>query len=228
MSNQESDIIVSGSDISPLLSEGDMEFLNSIDGVIRSAIIQSDPGVIFDFGRTLWKDGHIKGLGLAKLLGKTSQQWSVFQMGEVTERFEDAISAEIGISAQTARKYADMWEALFENPSISTQDKKALYGKPIKSLLLLTAAARDEDDINWKAVGEASTVNEVREIVRDARGGKTSSNSSVKIIMSANGEIRAKCGESSAVIGHLSVNEEDPIIKKAIQRIVDRSGILWL
>ena len=228
MSDQESEIVVSGSDISPLLNKGDIEFLDSIDGVIARAIVQADPGVVFEFGRSLWRDGHVKGLGLAKLLGKTAQQWSVFQMGEVQERFEDAISAEIGISAQTARKYADMWEALFENPSISSYVKKALYGKPIKSLLLLTAAARDEDDIDWDQVAAASTVNEVRDLVRDARGGKTSSGTSVSIIMSASGELRAKCGESSAIIGRLNVDIDDPIIKKAIQRIVDRSGILWL
>ena len=192
--SEDSEVIVSGLDLSPIFTTRDVEFLNQVDEVIQRSIIQADPTYAFDFGRSLWKDGHLKGLALAKFLSKMGQRWDMFQMGEVEERFEDAVSSEIGISPQTVRKYSSMWENLFENEDIPIEVRKALYGKPIKTLLLLTAAARDEDELNWGEVVSASTGNEVRDIVRKARGEQTSSKNSLRITLDRSGQLSLRRG----------------------------------
>lgn len=229
--SEDGEIIVSGSDLSPMLTKGDVEFLNSVDTVITQAVIQSDPMIAFNFGRALWKDGHLKGLALAKFLAKLGQQWGIFQMGNVEERFEDAVNSEIGISPQTVRKYADMWENLFENEDIPTEVKAALYGKPIKSLLLLTAAARDGDELDWNEVAMTSTGNEIRDLVREARGEQTSSSSAIRITLDRNGDLKLRRGMTGETVyfGHLDTHlQDDPDVKRAITRIVERAGIQWL
>lgn len=227
---QEGEIIVAGSDISPLLSKRDVEFLDEVDKVIAQSILQSDPTYAFDFGRTVWKDGHLKGLALAKFLAKMGQQWYQFQVGDTSERFEDAVNSEIGISAQTVRKYSSMWENLFENDEIPEATKKLLYGKPIKSLLLLTAVARDGEPIDWGDVGEASTGNEIRDLVRAVRGEQTSSKSALRIVLDRQGQLKVQKGMNgeTIIIGNINLAlASDPDIKKAIMRITERAGVIW-
>lgn len=229
---EDSDLmVVSGTDIAPIFTQRDLDFLNEVDEVIERSIIQADPTYAFNFGRTLWKDGHLKGLALAKFLSKMEQQWSLFQMGDVQERFEDAVSAEIGISPQTARKYSSMWENIFENEDIPLEYRQMLFGKPIKSLLLLTALARDGESVDWRQVSEASTANEIRDIIRDERGEQTSSKSALRIVLTRYGHLKVQRGMDgeSVVFGNINIDlvETNPDVKKAVQRIVDRGGISW-
>ncbi len=228
---QEGEIIVSGSDISPYLNAKDIDFLNQVDTVIERSIAQSDPTYAFNFGRSLWKDGHLKGLALSKFLAKLSQQWVMFQNGSVNERFEDAVNAEIGISPQTVRKYSSMWENVFENDNIPDSVKSQLYGKPIKSLLLLNAAARDDDGLDWYEVGNASTGNEIRDLVRAARGEQTSSKNAIRIVLTRDGTLKVYRGGGSqeyVIIGNLDLSLlGDPDVKKAVSRLVDRGGVIW-
>lgn len=229
--NEDNDLMISnGMDLSPMFNQKDLDFLNEVDEVIERSIIQADPTYAFNFGRTLWKDGHLKGLALAKFLAKMSQQWHVFSMGEVEERFEDAVSSEIGISPQTVRKYANMWENLFENDEIPAEYRALLYGKPIKSLLLLTAAARDGDDIDWEEVTNASTGNEIRDIVREARGEQTSSKNSLRIRLSRSGKLEVQRGFDGpiTVFGYIELTlRDDPDVDAAITRLVERAGVHW-
>jgi hypothetical protein len=225
-------MLVGGMDISPMFTSKDFEFLQEVDTVIERSVLQADPTYAFNFGRLLWKDGHLKGLALAKFLSKMSQHWDQFQLGEVQDRFEDAVSSEIGISPQTVRKYTGMWENLFENDEIPEDVRKQLFGKPIRSLLLLNAAARDGDDLDWEGIAGASTGNEIRNLVREARGERTSSSSAIRIILYPSGTLVMRKGSdlSDTIIGELDVDQmrKSPDVNKAITRIIDRAGILWL
>jgi hypothetical protein len=224
--------IGNGMDLAPLLGEREKTALDGIDTLIQSSIIQGDPSEIFSFGRGLWKAGHMNSLMLAKLLSKASQQWQMFQMGDNTDRFEDAVQAEIGISPQTTRKYSQLWDNVFDNENIPIKVRLALYGMPIKSLLLLTGAARDGDQLDWEKVAAASNGSEIRDMVREVRGERTSSKTSTRIKMDRFGQLTVlpKGGSPYGTkIGTLDVNlaEKDPEVKRAITRIVERSGILW-
>lgn len=231
MNDEDSALVVSnGTDLAPMFTQKDFEFLGQVDEVIQQSIIQADPSYAFNFGRALWKDGHLKGLALAKFLAKLGQQWHLFSMGDVEERFEDAVSSEIGISPQTVRKYSAMWENLFENEDIPIEYRQMLYGKPIKSLLLLNAVARDGEGVDWREVANASTGNEIRDIVKTARGEQTSSKNALYLRLNRFGSLEVQRGFEGEVksFGYLDVDkQDDPDIKAAITRLVERGGILW-
>lgn len=223
--------IESNYDQSLLITPTEEKIFIEVDKVISDSLIQADPRPALAFGRNLRRDGQLKGLALAKLLSMLDSKWSLFQSAGIEERIEDIVIVEMGISPQTTRKYIRLWDDLFENPDIPTTVKEQLYGKSIKSLLLLTAAARDGDDIDWESVSKAENGAEIRDLVRGVRGPTTSSETSISITMDRDGTLYAKRGTEleRSQIGRLLIGEMDnPIIDKAITRLVERGGILWL
>jgi hypothetical protein len=218
-------------DQSLLITPAEFELFSDVDTVVASSLIQADPRPALEFGRRLRRDGQLKGLALAKLLSCLDKNWAMFQTTGMEERIEDIVFVEMGISPQTTRKYIRLWEDLFENPMIAQDIKNKLFGKSIKSLLLLTAAARDGDDIDWSRIANAENGAEIRELVRDARGPTTSSEASVLLMMDREGILYAKRGSDGdrLMVGRLLIGEMDnQIIEKAINRIVERGGVIWL
>lgn len=217
-------------DQSLLITPAEFELFEDVDKVVTNSLIQADPRPALEFGRRLRRDGQLKGLALAKLLSCLDRNWTTFQTTGMEERIEDIVFVEMGISPQTTRKYVRLWEDLFENPMIDQSIKNKLFGKSIKSLLLLTAAARDGDDIDWDKIAGAENGAEIRDLVREARGPATSSETSIILVMDRDGVLYAKKGSDDErhMVGRLLIGEMDnPVIEKAVNRIVERGGIIW-
>ena len=124
-----------------------------------------------------------------------------------------------------------MWGAIFANPTISEDVKLELQGKSIKSLLLLTSAAREGeiDQGTWEKVGDTTTSSEVRSIVRDIRGERTSSKQAIILELNMkSGMLFARKGDQTEVVGVLNVTLRDgsDIIESAITRIVNNCNIM--
>lgn len=217
-------------DQSLLITPEEEKLFCDVDTVIENSILQLDPQPALEFGRNLRREGQLKGLALAKLLAKLNQNWEKFKASGMDERIEDVVYVSTGIAPITTRKYVRLWEDLFENPTIPDEVKTQLKGKSIKSLLLLTAAAKDGDDIDWKAVSKAESGAEIRDLVRDVRGPATSSESALFFTLDRDGTIYVRKGSEAqkTMIGKLLIGQMDnPIIEKAITKLVDRGGILW-
>lgn len=217
-------------DQSMLITPAEFQLFDNVDKVVSDSLIQADPRPALTFGRNLRRDGQLKGLALAKLLSGLDKNWELFQRTGMDDSLETIIEVEIGISPQTTRKYVHLWQDLFENPDIPEDIKTKLYGKSIRSLLLLKATARDGDDVDWDKIANATNGAEIREIVRDARGPMTSSESAISIIMDRDGTLYAKRGSDSDrhIIGRLLIADMgNDIIARAIERLVERGGIWW-
>ncbi len=217
-------------DQSLLITPQEFELFQDVEKIVSDSLIQADPRPALDFGRRLRRDGQLKGLALAKLLSCLNKNWALFQTTGIEERIEDIVFVEMGISPQTTRKYVNLWEDLFENPSIPQDIKTKLFGKSIKSLLLLRAAARDGDDVDWEQIAHAENGAEIRDIVRGVRGPMTSSEASIIIVMDRDGVLYAKKGSEDErhPLGRLNIGGmDDPVIDRAINRLVERSGIIW-
>jgi len=218
-------------DQSLLITPSEERIFSDVEEVIANSKIQADPRPALEFGRNLRRDGQLKGLALAKLLYMLDGDWALFKHSGIEEDIEEIVFVEMGISPQTTRKYIRLWEDVFENPAIPGSVKEQLYGKSVKSLLLLTAAARDGDDIDWDKVSNAENGAEIRDLVRGVRGPTTSSETSIMLKMERDGTLFAVKGTSPQryTIGKLLVGAmDDPVISKAIIRLMERGGILWL
>lgn len=215
-------------DINFELRPSELSILNKVDDVIDSSLVMGDirPAVVF--GRELRRSMQVCGVALAKLLHKIKLHWEVLSE-TIGDDFYDFVYAEIGTSPTTTSKYIAMWEAIFENPSISSDVKNRLYSQPIRSLLLLTAVARDTTEIiNWEEIANASTPEEVRQYVRKIRGEVTSSNTAIRFKLYKNGALTFIRGDEEHPIGimFLHMVDFDSFVKLGIEKLVQRAGII--
>jgi hypothetical protein len=154
--------------------------LAEVDTILDRAITAGDPLIATQYGNQLGKTIKLKGIALAKLFFGMRRDWALFRAAGIEEEFGDFVNAHMDITSRTAEKYADMYEAVFEKAPIPVELKNQLATKPMKQLLLLTAAVREgsigEDELEEVVL---KSYDGVREIVREARGEATSSRTAV-------------------------------------------------
>ena len=206
-----------------------LEIFNDVDRVIKNALASYDPTLAAYFGRHLRSNVAVQGTALAKLLWGLNENWAEFQKNGIDDDFYTFIESQEVASPATARKYVRLWDAVFANPSIPDDVKQRLLTMPTKTLLLLPALA-DEGKANWEAIAGATDHQEVRNIVREARGEATSSASALLIRFDLrSGQLSAKRGDEIFVpFGLLNVQamESNPTIQAAINRIIENSHIM--
>lgn len=223
-----SEALGNGIDTAIQLKSGDREVMNMVDHVVDAAIAQGNLTMATSYGTALRRQMQASGLALAKLLYRIKESWELFQAAGVDDEFVDVIYAEMGIAPGTTVKYVALWDSLFANPQIPAEVKEVLEGKPMRSLILLTAAARDED-FDWEKVVEATTQHEIRDIVRDHRGQQTSSGSAIRLeIDLRDGKITATKGDETVPVGVLALKHYKtiPLVASAIDRIISSAGIM--
>ena len=224
-----SEEMTNGGDLAVTLTAGDRKIFELVDTTVEQAISQNNIQPVMAMGRALKRNLQASGLALSKLLYRAREVWEL--LGYDEDMFE-SIYAEMGISHSTAHKYINMWEAVFANPDIPDDVKEDIEGKPIKALLLLTAAAREGQISNedWDKIAEASTSSEVRNIVRDIRGERTSSRTAMvlELNMKSGVLVARRGGERDTTIGVFNVGQrtQNDLVEAAITKIISNCGIM--
>jgi len=210
--------------------------IQNIDEAINRSIAAGDPLIALEYGRSLQVEGQVRGLALAKMLYRMKKNWNIFVSAGVEDDFETVVYSVNGYKAGTIDKYVRLWENVFENASIEEGLKNRLAALPIGQLLLLSAAASDGDLTNadWDKVIVASSKEEVRDIVREARGERTNSGTAVSLKLYdrdgsqyPRGTLVAYQGEDSVVVGYLTMDDLSPLFDKAKSRLINGAGIQY-
>jgi len=217
-----------------LLRDAERSIFGTVDEVLGRALTVGDPLIALEYVQSLQKDSLVKGLAIAKMMYKIKQNWQLFEIAGVQDTFENVVETQNGYAPATVEKYIRMWESIFENDSIPEDIKNQLSGRPIRDLLLLTAAAREGslNDDDWERVSVAADSQGVREIVRKARGEATSSRSAITIFLQVRdgaypmGSLYIARDGVRTMIGSLDVESEDDDVKKAIARICNSAHVL--
>jgi hypothetical protein len=216
-------------DQSVVLSKDDTLILDQVDVIVERGAISGDPSGIMNYGRSLRRNMQVQGIALAKLLAKAEEHWQACFSHTIEGTFEDYAVGELHLSNQTVHKYINLWRSVFENIGIPTAIRNVLMGKPTRSLILLTAAAREGSisSNDWKEVADATTGAEITDIVQRARGRQTSSVNRIDITLDIHtGVLRAWLNSVGVNIGSLDVMDGgDPIVLKAVERIIRTAGI---
>lgn len=213
-----------------ILEDKDSEVFDYIDTLIERSIAVGDPLIALEYVQRLQKETLVKGLAIAKVMFKMRQNWSFFEVAGVGDTFENLVEATNGYAPATVEKYVRMWESIFENDKLSPEIKNRLSGRPIRDLLLLTAAAREGSlsDADWDKVLVAGDSHDVRNIVRKARGEVTSSKNAVLPILQIHDNGAAPIGTVYGYdngvkkeAGNLNVGSADLFVQKIIARLVN-------
>lgn len=212
--------------------------------LLNKSLDLADPNPAFDYITRLRQEMLGKFNATAYMLWSLRRDWKAFvDVGEDQDFFGTA-SARTGYSESTIRKYIRLHDSLYANDRIPMEIKKAARMLPARAQLLLTAAAREGDlsEEDWERVVMAGTAGEVRDIVREARGQATSSETALLMsVKLSSGSIVCRRGDSRWLpVGNLNTwmgtmdmggthssftPEEVDIILQACARIIRSSGM---
>ena len=201
--------------------------LAEVDTILNRAITAGDPLIATEYGNQLSKSIALRGIALAKLFFGMRDSWALFRVAGIDEDFPDFVDAHMHVKGKTAVKYADMYEAVFESETVPPIVKEQLQTKPIKTLLLLTAAVR-EGSLNEDQLTDVIVLdhNGVRDVVKQARGDATSSRSAVyarlvqrESTQYVRGSLVVFGNDESEVLGLLLLEPKTEVGKKFLARM---------
>jgi hypothetical protein len=197
-----------------------------IDTVLAQSLQEKDPVIALSVGKGLLGVVRLGGLGLAKLLHGVNSRWKDYEYsGTIYALAED----ELGILAKaTINRYIAVWE-MITGAYIPNDVLDEVKVKPMRQLVPMASLITQGFDVStkdWVRLAHATDAGEVAEIVREIKG-KPPKKQSMKIVLEADGQLNAWNGGKIVNIGMLRVeNETDEIVAKAIERIVNNSGII--
>lgn len=230
MNENEIEVISTGLDQPLPIGDHIKEELSKVDDVMAEVAASGDLGKGFEFGRGLIVGVQAKGIAMAKLLHRMKETWGTFGASK-EDRFEDRVFVEWGISKQTTDKYTTMWKSLFENPDIPVDVRDSLYERPIKTLLKLGRAAREDvfNDDEWRNVVTLPDYHQINEEIQKKLGEPVVGKKALKIFLYDNGTLVATEGDERVTLGALRISEQDMNNKirwRAIERLKRAAGVL--
>jgi hypothetical protein len=185
-------------DLSLRLTEAEIEILDRVDMVVEQSMTSGNPNVAFRYGQQLRMARHLSGIGLAKLLYMMRERWEHFASDD---DFQTVAETEMGVPQDTYKKYTEVWENVIENAYVASDEalQLILLGKPIEGLIRLRAGARDGDfnKKHWEQLARATTVGDMIDVVRDARGLQTSASKTWRWLVAKGGKVMGRQGEGN-------------------------------
>jgi len=189
-----------------------------IDDIMQQTLALGDPTPALDFAASLAATGYLRGIQLARLLYELEEAWPAF---ETDDSVEDAVFKHLGVSSVTFSQYTRMYRyVILPHPK--------LIGKPVRGLIGLIAAARDNEfsEQDWKEIYNAIDVAGMLAIRDRVRGVQTSGHSKIVIEQSREGYIRARQGDEIEELGFLKRKAETDFGKRALDRMIQAPGVV--
>lgn len=165
---------------------------------------------------------RVTGWASAKLLHGMMFEWT--EQGHDPEKFTDYIKDMTFLKPLIVERYIMAWTAIQSIPQISEQ----LLAQPIKNGIALGSAIAqgyELTDEQLEELADAKSNQEFLSVIRDVKG-KPARKSSLTIYLERDGTLKAWQSERGVFIGDLDVKSDDPMVKKAIERITISSGII--
>jgi len=166
---------------------------------------------------------EVSGKAKAKLLWGISQWWT--ETGQAEKRndtFLDYMESETGSKSVTVGRYVNVWKYI-ENEDIPADVRE----RPMRDLIPIANALSQGHDFskeNWKKLARASNSSDVLDIIRTIKG-KSPRKNGLQIVLDRSGSLNAYKDDQKYYIGFLEVGDDNEIVQKVIQRIVDGAGV---
>jgi len=202
------------------------DILTQVDKVILTALEEHDPEYIIQAGIQLRMASQLSGLALAKLLAEGKANWDWF---ESDDDFATVAKVKMGIADQTYNKYTWVWEHVIQHPHLKSnpQLQEIIMGKPIGGLILLTAAARENQlrEEDWTEIGEAPNIAAIRDVIARVRGHIGPAKHTLRLLLGADGTFLGKLGgEAYEIVGFVH-RDETPLGVALIARL-EKAGVI--
>jgi NDP-sugar pyrophosphorylase family protein len=206
------------------IDSDDLSILERVDKILGEAVKQKNAFIALNACRSLVQVAKTSGLGLAKILYMTYFHWDEFN---IEDKFEDIVYEYVGLHKYTVSRYVRVW-AMHQEKKIPAKFEQQILQRNINDQIPIATALvqgyKIQDD-QWDRLANAADFQEISHIVRQDIKGKEPSVDALRLHIDRMGIIWAYRGAEKRIVGNLEVQEEDEIIKQAIQRIINNCGI---
>lgn len=198
---------------------------NEVDEVIERSLLVGLPDAAIDYGWQLVAGGHLSGLKLCKLLYELTEMWPRFN---TDDDIRDAIFKGMGVPPETYRKYEGLWRAIFANENIDKRYREAMRNKPIRGLIAITAAARDDEfnEDHWGKLVAAHDISSMLAVRDEARHIERDNSERLTITLERDGRLVAHRDGEQEGVGYLAVGAGVELVQVAVRRIISAAGIV--
>jgi len=219
MNNMSDELTITTSLDQSLLADAEEE-LTVVEYTISKAIRERDIGIAIELCKKIRSGIQVKGLALAKAFYLIERNWEEFQ---IADDFYDSFYTYIGVHRETVVRYIRVWEMLqLAPPEIA----KELQNRNIKDLIPIGHAISQGYEIEpdeWEELAKTDTFQELSNVLKEIKG-QESRKSSLTLMIDRDGSIWAYSKDDSNFVGSLELDDER--VEKAVNRIVDRAGII--
>jgi len=196
----------------------------------------------FDFARETISSyrslARISQLGVSRILHGVNEHWKDVDHKDQDDFFQWSVRATGYVSLHIER-YIGVWEMLsggYVPDEFEDRMKSHTVRQLFKVYSLVTAPRKekvnysfiDQDyDIgheDWLKLSEASDEKRVAEIVASIKG-KPRNKNFMSLKIDSRGDVYVHQNGETFSVGFLNVSEDNPVVQKAIRRIVDGAGI---
>lgn len=201
------------------------DFMQAVDNVILQVTDKEDITIADGAIDSLLNLQHVTGRAFAKMLWFMREYWQEKNLTEEKgDEFEDHMEERHGLKKVRMDRYIRVWEYT-ENNKLP----KDVWSRPMKDQIAIASMLSqgyDPSKEQWTKLVRAEDNNEVLRVIRIIKK-KPAKKGSMQITMDRSGNLHAWVGEKRVFIGYLDSKHEndDPIVKKAIERIVTNTGV---
>jgi len=206
------------------LSVDHQDILEEVEIAITNAVQSKDVEVAFEFCKRMIGQMKRSGIALAKALWMINKNWNIFMIGD---EFIPTTQEYTGLHYHTIERYVKVWEMLTNY--VPASFKEEIEQKNIKSLIPIAnaiAQGYEVQDDEWERLAKAPDFNEISRIVREEIKDEAPRKNNLMLKLDGRGSIWAYTNEGAFFVGSLEIEDDNPTVKKAVERIVSNSGIL--
>jgi hypothetical protein len=202
-----------------------MDMLETVDGIIQDAAQGENPELVMNAARSLLGMSKVSGIALAKLLHGMRSIWPQLKVEDVDDK--TFVREQIGVEPITLKRYIQTWD-MFAGDYVPKDLAQRIMQRPMKDLIAISACVAhgfEPNKAQWRELASATNNAEVREILRKIKGTPPKKNS-VTIMLDKDGTLHVMNGKGKHFIGNLVLDDKDPLVAKAVARIISHSGIV--
>ena len=199
--------------------------MSRIDEVLKQSLKEKNVDLALDMCKQLVAIGQVVGIGLAKALYFLQKNWEKYK---IDEAFEDYVFDKIGKHRHTVERYVKIW-GMFDNAVVPQDYIEEFQQKSVNELAPIANAVYQGHEISaeaWEKLSEAPDPNTIAKIVREDIKGQPPRKNTLQLYMDTEGNIWAFQSDIRYFVGQLEIYSQEKPIQQAIERILDRSGVM--
>lgn len=200
------------------LTEQDMFY--AIDGVVQELNQTGDIRKATQVVSILDRIDNVTGKVKAKLLHGMNR-W--YLLNKPQDDFGDYIESTTPTKRITVERYVNVWEQIEQE-----RIPKKIQARPMRDLIPVAnmlAQGFEPSKSEWNTIDLASNSSELLDAIREIKG-KKPRKSGMTIQMERDGSLYAYKDSKRVYVGFLDLKEQDELLLKAIERILDGAQII--